>query len=905
MSNNKNISDEKICEDENTEKPSHLSRREFLERSAKGVGATALGATAIGTAALGVASTNDAAEDSLEASSGNGKGSDPEPVQTRASDTSAIDPATTVDTWAEPWAWRPGDWPGKQLNMVVTENAAPVAVTGTGFENVRPLLFSYGGIVPGPTVRMKGDETLSLQLINTLGLDEGETITGPYPDPSTLPSGVSPDDIPQDATPDWCLAEHTNGIHAAHTTNLHTHGLHVRPGSNPDGTISDNIILRVMSQADFLQRELDPDPNCQFLRVNEQVGSANYEFRLGNIGENGDPHPPGTHWYHPHSHGATHNQVAGGMAGFLIVEGDVDEAVNEQLAGEPNPDPQTPTGPYGYRERLILMQQINPNAFASDPDTPGGGRNVVFPVVNGTFQPKAMVIQPGAIERWRVLNGSVDGRGYLRFFVLKGQYELCNNQIGRANEDGSCTPLDTNEIEALKHPLLQLSMDGVTLVRETASGGAEYYVKDLNFPAPPNPLDLKSTDTIQDRLQKIANCYATEANVKAAYNRPNEVLMALGNRTDLFFAAPQLEAGEDFAVFTIVAQFDILHNENYEKGLRNSAGKGSETLPEWPGDVIVSLVVVKGDPVEGGEIDPTALPPVPDYLLPIKDEELRIPPEEAAARGVEPGSFRTRISSYSGWGNADFPIITVPPNVVAQNPELLNITYGPITPNSSQMVLLPPNIRTMAVDGRKFDPDDPIHPTMLLNTAEEWAVYNNSISLWSGTNQTVWQPHFDGQPVTRAEAAAEGLEFISTTTVDHPFHIHTNPFWLSRLEVTLADGTLVNIMDEPRWQDVVWLPRNLGRAVFRSRFQDYLGEYVNHCHILQHEDNGMMQLTEVAPAAENSNYVARFKVTGSGMSSSEVTAIYPRMSLNEAFSTNTTFVDPNPSTGQDYPGFNL
>ena len=41
-----------------------------------------------------------------------------------------------------------------------------------------------------------------------------------------------------------------------------------------------------------------------FLRVNEQVGDANYEFRLGDIGASG------THWYHPHSHGATHNQVA-------------------------------------------------------------------------------------------------------------------------------------------------------------------------------------------------------------------------------------------------------------------------------------------------------------------------------------------------------------------------------------------------------------------------------------------------------------------------------------------------------------------------------------------------------------------------------------------------------------------
>lgn len=64
-------------------------------------------------------------------------------------------------------------------------------------------------------------------------------------------------------------------MHAVHVTNLHTHGLHVRPGLNPDGSVSDNIILRIMPQADFRAREAS-GPECRFLRVNEQVGEANY-----------------------------------------------------------------------------------------------------------------------------------------------------------------------------------------------------------------------------------------------------------------------------------------------------------------------------------------------------------------------------------------------------------------------------------------------------------------------------------------------------------------------------------------------------------------------------------------------------------------------------------------------------
>ncbi len=900
---NKKLSDQAVDETATAQDKPYYSRREFLQKSAKGVGVTALGATAFGVAGL---------TESDEANARNGvtsqcEGAGMAPIP-RMAVLGAVDPDTSVDTWVEPWVWRPTDWPNKDLDLTVVENAAPVAVTGTGFENVRPLLLSYGGVTPGPTIRMAGDKTLSIQLRNLLGTDEGETITGPYPDPNALPPGNS--DRVFVSTPDWCLGEHTNGVHSVNTTNLHTHGLHVRPGSNPDGSISDNIILRVMPQGDFLAREDAEDESCRFLRVNEQVGDADYEFRLGNIGDNDEPHPPGTHWYHPHSHGATHNQVASGMAGFFIVEGDVDEAVAIQLAGEqyPNPDPQTPTGKYQYRERLIFMQNVNPGNIATDPDDDGGkGRQAAqFPTVNGSFQPKVMVMRPGAIERWRVLNGSVDGRGYIRFAILKGQYTICENgQIGLQNLDGTCTPLDTSTVESLKQVLVQLSWDGVTLVHPDGNGGYEYGVKNLSFSAPPNPLDLKSNDSAQERIDKIANCYANEANVKAAYNRPNELLLAPANRSDVFFQAPFLSAGDSSEIYTVVALLDILHNDNYEKQLRQRVAQGNNSLPNWPGDNIVSYVVVKGDPVDGGPIDATAFPPVPDYLIPITDEEVQITSaQEAANRGVQVGEYRTRVVTYSGWGNADFPIIDVPEDFVNQNPDLNGVIYSPITVGSDQNVLLPANIRTMSIDGMKFDPDG-VHPQMWLGSSEEWVVYNNSQTLWAENSTTDWPPHFAGQAVTRSQAEAMNFSQITTTTVDHPFHIHVNPFWLSRMDVPLADGSLVNIVTEPRWQDVVWLPRGRGRAVFRSRFPDYVGQYVNHCHILLHEDNGMMQLVEVVAASGDSNYEAKFEVTQPGMSPDQVTAIYPRVSLDEAFTENASFNDPNPNTGQVYPGFDV
>jgi FtsP/CotA-like multicopper oxidase with cupredoxin domain len=38
-----------------------------------------------------------------------------------------------------------------------------------------------------------------------------------------------------------------------------------------------------------------------------------------------------------------------------------------------------------------------------------------------------------------------------------------------------------------------------------------------------------------------------------------------------------------------------------------------------------------------------------------------------------------------------------------------------------------------------------------------------------------------------------------------------------------------------------------GYVKIRSRFVDFTGLFVLHCHILAHEDRGMMQLVQVVP----------------------------------------------------------
>lgn len=65
----------------------------------------------------------------------------------------------------------------------------------------------------------------------------------------------------------------------------------------------------------------------------------------------------------------------------------------------------------------------------------------------------------------------------------------------------------------------------------------------------------------------------------------------------------------------------------------------------------------------------------------------------------------------------------------------------------------------------------------------------------------------------------------------HPFHIHVNDF-----QVMSLNGRPYNARG---LADTFPLPFR-GEIVIRMHFVDFTGEYVYHCHILAHEDNGMM-----------------------------------------------------------------
>jgi FtsP/CotA-like multicopper oxidase with cupredoxin domain len=108
------------------------------------------------------------------------------------------------------------------------------------------------------------------------------------------------------------------------------------------------------------------------------------------------------------------------------------------------------------------------------------------------------------------------------------------------------------------------------------------------------------------------------------------------------------------------------------------------------------------------------------------------------------------------------------------------------------------SMMSFTVNGREFDPDR-VDVKVEAGSVEEWTLTN-------------------------------------TSPMDHPVHLHVWP-----MQVVESAG---RALDRPVWQDVVNVPAR-SRVRVRIAFDDFVGRTVYHCHILDHEDAGMMGVIEV------------------------------------------------------------
>ncbi|MDV7340641.1 multicopper oxidase family protein [Terasakiella sp. A23] len=187
----------------------------------------------------------------------------------------------------------------------------------------------YNGNPVGNTLDFRGGDTVRLKLTNNMPfIGDFDLCTDKY-EPENTPRGFN-------------------------ITNMHVHGLHVSP-KQP----SDDILIWI-DNGDSYQYEYQIPPN----------------------------HPPGTYFYHAHVHGSTAIQVASGMAGCMIVRGDLDDIPAIKAA----------------KEQVMMIQT---QRFGDDGTCESFGllNNGDMTYINGQLNP-TIRIKKGEVQRWRLVNAS-------------------------------------------------------------------------------------------------------------------------------------------------------------------------------------------------------------------------------------------------------------------------------------------------------------------------------------------------------------------------------------------------------------------------------------------------------------------------------------------------------------------
>ncbi|ROZ76650.1 multicopper oxidase family protein [Ramlibacter sp. WS9] len=218
------------------------------------------------------------------------------------------------------------------------------------------MLRTYNGQLVGPTLRVRPGETMNVMLNNRLPKE-------------------TPDQIQQQFEQENKSAHLSTRPASFNTTNLHTHGLHVSPVGN-----SDNVLLAIA-------------PGSRF----------GYEVKVPRS------HPPGSFWYHAHTHGSTSIQVGSGMGGALII--DDDEAKIPAALREANRNEKVmvfQTILYDTQGRLDDITALFPSpSNPADCSQPGNQKTWTCSkrrtTINGQIVPRIRM-RPGEVQRWRMID---------------------------------------------------------------------------------------------------------------------------------------------------------------------------------------------------------------------------------------------------------------------------------------------------------------------------------------------------------------------------------------------------------------------------------------------------------------------------------------------------------------------
>jgi L-ascorbate oxidase len=499
-------------------------------------------------------------------------------------------------------------------------------------------------------------------------------------------------------------------------------------------------------------------------------------------------HPAGTFWYHSHRHGSTALQVSSGMAGALIVRGD--RAPTPTATGDidvilKNAD----LSP--MEDRTLVLQQIQYACLDA------AGNVKVQTVPNPPHPPKivAWVCDPsdvGVVEKYDYPNGVGFGPGS---WEQSARYTTINGLVRPVFQARSGRP----ERWRLIHGGVR---DTLTFGFRKRKPNAPV-VTALAAPDAARFIEQNCTGELLS-YQQIA---ADGLTMRQARSVSTSTLQP-GYRYDALVVFP--DAG-DYCVV----------NESAPPG-------GSVSREATTRQLLGMVEVAPGTPVTN------ITESLQDLLASVAMKTLPADMRDKVASELRDG---LKFTSF-------IPHPDIADSEVSGKQELVFFIRIP-PPNAPPTEKVKFEVGNKSIDPKHFDPAqfnplpyDPnrIDRALKLGGVDEWTLQSGFVS--------------------------------------HPFHIHVNPFQIvSITDPSGKDVSLPGAVDnagggqaDPQypglkgvWKDTLWVkdlisnpadfPSKLATSMYtikvRTRYQRYIGEYVLHCHILDHEDQGMMQNVEI------------------------------------------------------------
>ena len=169
--------------------------------------------------------------------------------------------------------------------------------------------------------------------------------------------------------------------------------------------------------------------------------------------------------------------------------------------------------------------------------------------------------------------------------------------------------------------------------------------------------------------------------------------------------------------------------------------------------------------------------------------------------------------------------------------------------------------------GQKLDAPTPFHDLSKLTPDVRRTLLINGGFLnnhASNADPKAFVYAFDGNafpnvPLIQARlGSVEEWNFVNHNNDAHPIHVHVNDFQVTKY---FDPTTGTRLGPQMFGEDNANVPApslgpqealiQAGTLTMRTKFNDYLGLYVLHCHRLNHEDNGLMMLVNVIPAVSD------------------------------------------------------